>query len=79
MTRGILRDMGMKNTLRIRRAERDGLSQRDLAQRAGISTDRYWRIEKGYVDPTDQERAALAAVLDVDESVVFPAHESQVA
>ncbi len=79
MTRVILRDMGMKNTLRIRRAERDAISQRDLAQLAGISPDRYWRIEKGYADPTEDERAALALALDCGCDVLFPADDTAVA
>lgn len=61
------------NTLRIRRAER-AVNQFDVAAVLGISRDRYWRIEKGYAQPTDAERAALLAYFEVDESVLFPAH-----
>ena len=52
----------MKNRLRVLRAERDGISQRDTALKAGIALDRYWRIENGYADPTDDEIKKLARV-----------------
>jgi len=68
----------MVNTLRVRRAERR-LSQKRLAQAAGISFDRYFRIENEYTEPTTEERASLAAALEVAQDVVFPASEQAVA
>lgn len=62
----------MVNTLRVRRAERE-ISQRDLAAKAGLHPDRYWRIEKGYTDPTPQECEAIAVALGAAVDVVFPA------
>lgn len=61
----------MVNTLRVRRAERE-ISQRDLAAKAGLHPDRYWRIEKGYTDPTAQEQAAIAEALAVPVALAFP-------
>lgn len=61
------------NTLRIRRAER-AVNQFDVAAVLGISRDRYWRIEKGYAQPTDAEREALVRYFDVPPAVLFPEH-----
>jgi transcriptional regulator with XRE-family HTH domain len=61
-----------RNRLRVLRAERE-ISQDDLAIRAGVSRNRYWRIEKGYDPPTESERSKLAKALRVDESALgFP-------
>lgn len=54
------------NRLRVLRAER-GVTQIDLALKAGLSLSRYWRIENGYEQPTDTERARLAKALRVDD------------
>jgi transcriptional regulator with XRE-family HTH domain len=51
--------------LRIARAAQ-GLSQRKLAQRAGIGPDRYWQLEKGYARPRVTELAQLAVALGVN-------------
>ena len=59
------------NRLRVLRAERR-MSQMDAADKAGLSLNRYWRIENSYVDPTSEERIALASVLAVDVPDVFP-------
>ena len=60
------------NRLRVARAER-GVTQIDLALKAGLSLSRYWRIENGYEQPTDTERAKLAKALRVDEAALgFP-------
>lgn len=63
------------NRLRVLRAERH-LSQMDTATAAGISHNRYWRIENGYAAPTTEERQALAAVFAVAVEAVFPAGEA---
>lgn len=62
----------MKNRLRVRRAELEGLSQQDAATKAGLTRDRYWRIEKGYTEPTARECQQLATALDTTVHGVFP-------
>jgi transcriptional regulator with XRE-family HTH domain len=57
--------------LRVLRAER-GVSQMDIAAKAKIKQNRYWRIENGYATPTKDERAALAKIFKVDLADVFP-------
>lgn len=47
-------------------------SQIDTAMAAKIPEGRYWRIENGYLEPTREERAAIAAALDVSEAEAFP-------
>jgi DNA-binding XRE family transcriptional regulator len=44
---------------------RYGLSQREVAERAGVSTHTYLRIEKGYVEPYLATVVAIARALDV--------------
>jgi transcriptional regulator with XRE-family HTH domain len=64
--------MKVNTRLRVLRAER-GLSQMDTAAKAGIALNRYWRIENGYVEPTDDERDALASkAFDVPVAEAFP-------
>lgn len=58
------------NRLRVWRAER-GFSQMDTARLAGISRDRLWRIENGYVDATDEEQGTLARIFGVQVSDIF--------
>lgn len=55
------------NRLKVLRAERS-LSQIELARRAHIPETRYWRIESGYDEPSEDDRRAIAKVLRVDES-----------
>jgi|KBSSwiStaDraftv2_1062776.scaffolds.fasta_scaffold2057168_2 transcriptional regulator with XRE-family HTH domain len=62
---------GPKNRLKVLRADKN-LSQLDLAVKAGIKEYRYWRIENGYVIPTDDERAAIAKALKVTIAEVWP-------
>ena len=61
--------------LRGLRAER-GFSQMELARRIGVSQSTYCQIEKGFREPTDDERAALARLLRANESDLFPAQVS---
>lgn len=63
--------MTQSNRLRVLRAERL-LSQMDTAARAGISHNRYWRIENGYTEPTPDERRELARVLGSTIAAAFP-------
>lgn len=65
---------GRKNRLRVIRAERD-LTQMDTALKAHIPVGRYWRIENGYQDPTEDEIAALARVLRASTVEMFPSLE----
>jgi transcriptional regulator with XRE-family HTH domain len=62
----------MTNELYVWRAKRDRISQRDLAKIAGISADRYWRIENDHQAPTPDEVAALAKALDTTPAELFP-------
>lgn len=64
----------MKNTLRVRRAERR-LSQMALAAQAGIHHNRLWRIENEHTEPSEDERARIAAVLGCAEALVFMADD----
>lgn len=54
-----------KNRLRVLRADCE-ISQMDLAIKAGLSRDRYWRIENGYDKPTLGELGKLARALKVE-------------
>lgn len=58
--------------LRVLRAG-SSLSQIETAARAGIKHYRYWRIESGYVEPTDSEIAALARVFNVQPAEISDA------
>ena len=60
-----------RNCLRVARAERR-ITQLDLAHRIGINPGRYWKIENGYVEPTSQERSALARALKKSVAELFP-------
>ncbi len=62
----------MENTeLRVQRARRRE-TQRDIAQVLNVEVTRYWAIENGHKEPTDEEVSALAAHFGVDKSVLFP-------
>jgi transcriptional regulator with XRE-family HTH domain len=63
------------NRLRVLRAERR-MSQMDAADRARLSLNRYWRIENSYVEPTPEERIALASVFGVAPRDVFPVQQA---
>jgi transcriptional regulator with XRE-family HTH domain len=64
-----------KNRLRVQRADRR-ITQLDLAIKIGMSTGRLWRIENGYLSPTETEKAALAKALKVKPHDLFPAPEA---
>lgn len=66
----------MQNKLRVRRAELS-LTQLEVAQRAGLHVTKLSHIETEKLDPTEEERAALARVLDTDEATLFPALAEQ--
>lgn len=70
----IVSDMGTTSTnrLRVLRAERR-ITQMDIAIKARMGHNRYWRIENGYVEPTKAERAAFARILKATEAELFPA------
>lgn len=64
--------MKYPNRLRVQRADRR-ITQLDTALKAGISANRYWRIENGYDEPTEAERKKLARILKSDVETLFPA------
>jgi transcriptional regulator with XRE-family HTH domain len=64
-----------RNRLRVVRAEKR-ITQLDTAIRAGIGFTRYWKIENGYVVPTDEERADIAKALRVSVDTAFPPPEA---
>lgn len=59
------------NRLRVLRAEKR-ITQMKLATRARIDVTRYWKIENGYVEPTDTERERISRLLGVQPSDAFP-------
>lgn len=60
-----------RNKLRVLRAEKR-LTQLDAAARAKIGATRFWKIENGYIEPTPEERTAIARALRVAVSDAFP-------
>ena len=69
----------MTNTLRVARAIR-GLNQELTAKALKWQRDRYFRIEKGYADPTRAEMEALEKLFGTPIEELFPgADTSQVA
>lgn len=54
----------IRQQLRLLRT-RLGKSQIDVETDAGLPRGKYWRIENGYDEPTDTERARLAKALRV--------------
>lgn len=67
----VLKRTKQPNRLRVLRAERE-VPQIEIAARIGVGLDRYWRIEKGYYEPTPEERAKLARVFGVPASDIWP-------
>ena len=61
----------MENRLRVRRAELD-ITQFQVAKKIGLDHSKLSRIENGYQDPTPDEIAALARVLDTTPAKLFP-------
>lgn len=59
------------NRLRVLRAEHRK-SQLDTSRAARIKEYRYWRIENGYEEPSEEEQRALARVFRVGPTDVFP-------
>lgn len=49
--------------LRLLRAARENITQRDTAERAGLPYTRYMDIENGYRTPNPKELARIARVL----------------
>lgn len=64
------------NRLRVLRAE-TRLTQYNAARKARISHNRFWRIENGYIEPTDDECARLARLFKVDVGQVFPSRAAE--
>lgn len=62
--------------MRVRRAQLDLIQLRVARRLAEIgqpmSVSRYSLLENGHIDPTAEERAALAQVLETTEDDIFP-------
>lgn len=48
-----------------------GLTQWEICRETGISQGRYSMIERGLIDPTEEERARLAHVLGANPASLF--------
>ena len=59
------------NRLREIRKQR-GFTQQELGRAVGKYQPFIYNIEKGYYDPTMQEKETLVRVLEVDISDIFP-------
>lgn len=59
------------NRLRVLRAEHR-VSQMDAAAALDMSRDRYWKIENGFLEPSDDEAKALARLFKVEINDIFP-------
>lgn len=64
--------------LRVLRTER-GITQRDLALKAGIPLGRYWEIENGYREPDDEERVSIARALKAQPDDIWTTDSAAVA
>lgn len=67
----VLKRTRQPNRLRVLRAER-AVPQIEVASLIGVGLDRYWRIEKGYYEPTDEERQKLCKLFGVPASDIWP-------
>ena len=47
------------------------MSQWSLSQAAGISQGRYSMVERGLIEPTNEERERLARILQASASTLF--------
>ena len=61
----------MTNKLKMVR-ERKGFTQYELGRLLGKYQSWVWQIENSYSVPSEQEKEALAKVLEVDVDEVFP-------
>ncbi len=52
------------------------LTQLDAAARARMGVTRFWKIENGYLNPSEADRAAIAKALQVSEVEAFPTEVS---
>ena len=66
------------NRLRVLRAEHR-LNQWAVAELAGISKNRYWRIEAGRIEPTADEKVRLADAFGVPVKKAFPSKKTATA
>ena len=60
---------------RLRHEQEPPISQYEMAERAGLGLNRYWRIENGYVLPTPAERERIAQVYGLTVQELFPGME----
>lgn len=62
----------IKQRLLVLRAARGRISQREVAVRLGMPVERYWRIENGYQEPTNEELAGIAKILRCSPEEIVP-------
>lgn len=62
-----------------RRTQEGGWTQTQTAAAAGISPNRYWRIENREARPTGAELERLAALFGVSSSDIIPSINKEVA
>jgi transcriptional regulator with XRE-family HTH domain len=61
----------LPNQLRVLRAERK-VNQSQIAEAIGVTLDRFWKIENGKAEATDDERINLAKALGVTQADIWP-------
>ncbi|MBU0777015.1 helix-turn-helix domain-containing protein [Patescibacteria group bacterium] len=66
----VLQDKLGKNIKKVR--ERFGLTQADIAEKAGIHVNYYARIERGEENPTFEVLEKIAKALKVKSSKILP-------
>lgn len=49
----------------------------DVAEKARMGVNRFWKIENGYAEADDKERESLAKVFGVAITDVFPGPDKQ--
>jgi transcriptional regulator with XRE-family HTH domain len=64
-------DIWKANRLRVLRAERR-LTQRDVAQRIGMSQATYWKFENAYAEPDARWKERIATALNVAVVALVP-------
>ena len=62
------------NRLRVLRAEKRW-PQMEVAERAGMGLNRYWKIENERAEPEPSERKKIAKALGVTEAEAFPSSD----
>lgn len=58
------------------RFSRDRISQREVSQKIRMPLQRYWEIENGYRQPSEDEVKAIAKVLRVTPTEIDPSYDA---